>query len=97
MNDSGFPQHPRPQTLNGGNMLHHPNHRRQAQWYVLVAVLAAALAVLTTAEPDWIEHLFGITLDGGSGALEWAIPVALTVVALLGAVGGVRHLRLSRA
>ena len=41
-----------------------------------LAVVTAAAAVLTFAWPEWIEAIFGVNPDGGSGALEWAFVVA---------------------
>jgi hypothetical protein len=50
-----------------------------------VAVAGAALTLLTLASPTWIELLFGIDPDAGSGALEWAL-AALPVAAIAGAL-----------
>lgn len=51
-----------------------------------VALVAAALAVLTFIEPDWIEEVFHIDPDSGSGVLEWAIVVGLALLALASAL-----------
>ena len=48
-----------------------------------LAVLSAALFVITLLWKDWIEIVFGIDPDAGSGAVEWAIvglAVCLTLV-----------------
>jgi hypothetical protein len=36
-------------------------------------VTSGLLAVVTAIWPDWIERVFGIAPDQGSGALEWLI------------------------
>ena len=49
------------------------------------ACLGAASVVLllfTAAWPEWIEGLFGVDPDGGDGSLEWALVVALAVMAV---------------
>lgn len=52
-----------------------------------LAVVAAVLAVITAINAEWIEWLTGLDPDGGSGALEWGIVIALAVGAVsLGAV-----------
>jgi hypothetical protein len=51
------------------------------------------LLVLTAAWPEWIEAIFGVEPDGGSGALEWALVAVLAVCALALPWHGVRGLR----
>jgi hypothetical protein len=52
----------------------------------LLAALSVVLLVVTLFVHDWIERLTGLSLDGGDGALEFALPflliVALSVSAL---------------
>jgi hypothetical protein len=51
----------------------------------LEAILAASttgLFVLTLVSRDWIERIFHVEPDEGSGALEWLIVVGLLVVSI---------------
>lgn len=49
----------------------------------IVSGLAAALAIVTLFWKDWIEAVFGVDPDHGSGAFEWLIVVALVAAAVL--------------
>nr|WP_315267371.1 hypothetical protein [Microbacterium lemovicicum] len=55
-----------------------------------LAALFLAVAVVTVIEPEWIEVVFGIDPDRGSGALEWVIVLALGVLAVVAAGLGAR-------
>ena len=48
------------------------------------------LGILTAVDPEWIEAVFHIDPDRGSGALEWIIVAAFGVLALLAAGLGTR-------
>jgi hypothetical protein len=47
----------------------------------LAAICALAVA-FTLRSPDWIEELFHVDPDEGSGQLEWTIVVVLCVITL---------------
>ena len=51
-----------------------------------LAVASALLGLLTLINAEWIELVFGVDPDGGSGALEWAIAAGLLLVAVVSAV-----------
>ena len=61
------------------------------------AVVSGILAVLTLVVHDWIEAVFGVDPDGGSGHVEAAIVVTLFVVSAALAADGIRLVRLERA
>jgi hypothetical protein len=53
---------------------------RQQFWLeAVLAAVNAALLVLTLVWKDWIEIVFNVDPDAGSGAVEWSI-VGLTLV-----------------
>lgn len=47
-----------------------------------LAALTTWLFVLTLVSRDWIERIFHIEPDQGSGALEWLIVAVLLVVSI---------------
>jgi len=55
-----------------------------------LAFLWATLLTMTLTWPDWIEQAFGFDPDAHSGAFEWAIVVASTVL-LVSCVGLARR------
>ena len=65
---------------------------RRRYWVeVGLAIATAALLVLTLTTREWIELLFGVDPDGGSGALEWAIVAVLAVLTLVSAFAARRE------
>jgi hypothetical protein len=61
------------------------------------AGIAAVLFVVTALWKEWIEILFGVDPDAGSGALEWLIPTLFLAAALLLSVSAGRRLHSHRA
>jgi len=54
-----------------------------AFWVELsLSVISAALTVLTFAWPDWIEGIFDVDPDAGTGSSEWGITLAFVAVTL---------------
>jgi hypothetical protein len=47
-----------------------------------LAIVSAFLFVLTLLTREWIEIVFGVEPDGGSGVLEWAITLAFLLAAV---------------
>jgi hypothetical protein len=54
----------------------------KARIEAILAVVAGILAVVTLVWPTWIETLFGVDPDAGSGAAEWWIVAVLAGVAV---------------
>ena len=49
----------------------------------LLAALSAAALVLTSLWPQWIEGLFGLEPDGGSGETEWGLALGLAALTMV--------------
>ncbi|MFN2495970.1 MAG: hypothetical protein ABR608_08700 [Pseudonocardiaceae bacterium] len=69
--------------------------RPRARFWVesTLAAISAVLAVLTAIWPAWIEGLFEVSPDGGSGTMEWWIVAMFAVAALIFAVTARLELR----
>ncbi|WP_200952502.1 hypothetical protein [Agromyces sp. Soil535] len=57
--------------------------------YILGAVFVV-LAILTLVNPEWIEAIFKVDPDRGSGALEWFIVAIFGVLAVVAAALGTK-------
>jgi hypothetical protein len=55
--------------------------RRRLRIEVVLAIISAALCILTLVTPEWIEALTGLEPDSGSGALEWVVAGVFLVAA----------------
>jgi hypothetical protein len=59
------------------------------------AGLGVALLILTLFSREWIEVAFGVDPDGGSGALEIGIALALVAIAAVSATLARKEWRLA--
>jgi hypothetical protein len=63
----------------------------------VLAMLALVLAVVTAVWPTWIESLFEVSPDAGTGETEWWVVAVFLVVAVVAAVLARRDLGAARA
>ncbi|MEU3778432.1 ABC transporter permease [Streptomyces sp. NPDC032472] len=65
-----------------------PGTLRPRFWLeVALGALSGLLLLVTLLWHDWIELLFGVEPDAGSGALEWLIVSVTALVTVLCALG----------
>ena len=69
----------------------------RARLEFVLAGIFAALAILTAFVRDWIEVVFKVDPDAGSGALEWVIVAAFGALAVVTAALGRRQYRVINA
>lgn len=53
------------------------SYRRRMWTEVGLAIASAILLLLTLVNGEWIEEVFGVEPDAGSGVLEWALTLGL--------------------
>ena len=63
-----------------------PRPRRRYRFELVAAGISSVLFVVTLFWTDWIEIIFGVDPDEGSGALEWLIVAAFFVIAIVSSV-----------
>lgn len=71
----------------------HRSLRKRFWFEICCGVLGGVLFVLTLISKEWIEEIFGVDPDQGSGALEWGITFGLLGVAAVSFVLARREYR----
>ena len=59
------------------------NVRRRFWVDSVAAVVTGVMLVVTALWPDWIERVFAVDPDGGSGELEWLLVAALALATVV--------------
>ena len=71
------------------------DHPVRARFWIeaVCGVLGLVLFAVTVVSREWIEFLFGVDPDGGSGALEFGIALGLLAMAVASGVLAAREWR----
>lgn len=73
-------------------------HVRRRFWVeICLASASAALLIVTLVWKDWIEIVFHVEPDQGSGYLEWMIVAGLATTSVVLSIAGRREWRRPRA
>jgi hypothetical protein len=62
-----------------------------------MAALTGFLSIATMIRPQWIESVFAVSPDGGSGSLEWLIVLLLWFVTIAFFFTAYREWRVARS
>lgn len=75
-----------------------PRSLRRRFWIeTSLAAAAGVLAIVTVFWHDWVEAVFGINPDKGSGSAEWLAVIVVVIISMAMAIGARlewRHVRL---
>ena len=62
------------------------NRRIRMRIELVLAIVFGLLAISTMIEPQWIERIFEVSPDAGSGESEWGITVVFGAASLIAAL-----------